>query len=172
MGSRFARELLWLVLITALLAACGQKAPATAPPRQASNSASSVGLTTGEIDPCALLTKEDVTEVLGKQLRDVKLEPLPRPNCNYPVEPGEGKINIFVFTEASAAASYEYTKTKRDENAQPVAGVGTDAYWSPNMAALMVLKGKTSFSLAFSNIEGGTVDAAKALALKVANRLP
>ncbi len=82
MGPRFVRELLGLVLITALLAACGQNAPATAPPRQAPTSASSAGVTTGEMDPCSLLTKEDVTAVLGKQVLDVKLDTAPRPNCN------------------------------------------------------------------------------------------
>jgi hypothetical protein len=126
--------------------------------------------TVSSIDPCSLLTIEEVGTVLDQQVSGAKVRPSPRPNCHYSV--GEGSVNVFVFTDATAAGGFQAGKTMQDAHTEAVSELGDDAYWSPDIKTLNVLKGKTYFTIQFYGVSSGSKETMKTLAQKAAARLP
>ena len=123
------------------------------------------------LDPCAYLTKEEITQEIGQTVVDAIPSDTPRPNCRYLTEPDAsgyvGKIVVYVFTDPSASGGFEIGKTEQDENTQPIIGVGDDAYWSPTLTNLNVLYRNIYFTVQFLGTNDQTVDTAKELALKI-----
>lgn len=126
--------------------------------------------TVSSIDPCALLTKEEVGTVLGQEVSEAKVRTSPRPNCQYSI--GEGSVTVFVFTDTSAAGGFQAGKTMQDAHTEVVSGVGNEAYWSPDIKTLNVLKGNIYFTIQFYGVSSGSKETMKALAQKAATRLP
>ena len=125
---------------------------------------------TGSIDPCSLLAKEEIAVALGEQVTEAKLQSFPRPNCKYTV--GQGSLTVFVFNDPSAKGGFESGKTAQDPNTQAVGAIGDQAYWSPSIKTLNVLKGNIYFTVQFFGIKSGSLETAKVLAQKAAARLP
>ena len=126
--------------------------------------------TISSIDPCSLITKEEVGTVLGQEVSEAKVRSSPRPNCQYSV--GEGSVTVFVFTDATAAGGFQAGKTMQDAHTEVVSGIGDEAYWSPDIKTLNVLKGNIYFTVQFYGVSSGSKETMKALAQKAASRLP
>ena len=151
-----------LVTLAISLTKCSEgRSPTTA--RNATGS-------TRSIDPCSLLPKEEIAVALGEQVTEAKLQSSPRPNCKYTV--GEGSLTVFVFNDPSAKGGFGAGKTLQDPHTEAVGGVGDQAYWSPSIKTLNVLKGKIYFTVQFFGIKSGSLETAKVLAQKAAARLP
>ena len=122
-------------------------------------------------DPCAYLSVDEITQVIGETIVEAVPRDTPRPNCKYQTKPDASgyaaSIVVYVFTGPSAAGGFEIGKTAQDENTQPVTGVGDDAYWSPSIKTLNVLYKNIYFTVQFLDTKNQTVDIAKELALKV-----
>jgi len=126
--------------------------------------------TINSIDPCSLLTKEEVGTVLGQEVGEAEVRSSPRPNCQYSV--GEGSVTVFVFTDTTAAGGFQAGKTMQDAHTEVVPAVGNEAYWSPDIKTLNVLKGNIYFTVQFYRISSGSKETMKTLAQKAATRLP
>ena len=126
--------------------------------------------TVSSIDPCSLLTKEEIGSVLGQEVSEAKVRSSPRPNCQYSV--GDGSVTVFVFTDATAAGGFQAGKTMQDAHTEVVSGVGNEAYWSPDIKTLNVLKGNIYFTVQFYGVSSGSKETMKALAQKASTRLP
>jgi hypothetical protein len=122
------------------------------------------------LDPCSLLTKEEVARVLDQQVSEAKVRSTPRPNCEYSV--GEGSVTVFVFTDPTAAGGFQAGKTMQDAHTEAISEVGGQAYWSPDIKTLNVLKGDIYFTVQFYGVPSGSKETMKALAQKAAARLP
>lgn len=120
----------------------------------------------GKGDSCSLLTKEEVSEIVGSHVKEVKAVAMPRPNCQYVLE--KGSVVVFLFPDAKI--DFESGKKYQDKT-QPVSGVGDDAYWSPNVRVINVLRKNTYFTVQFLGFKSGSLDTAKALALKAVTRV-
>ena len=126
--------------------------------------------TVSSIDPCSLLTKEEVGTVLAQEVSEAKVRSSPRPNCQYSV--GEGSVTVFVFTDATAAGGFQAGKTMQDAHTEVVSDVGDEAYWSPDIKTLNVLKGNIYFTVQFYGVSSGSKETMKAVAQKASTRLP
>jgi hypothetical protein len=122
------------------------------------------------LDPCSLLTKEEVASVLGQQVSEAKVRSTPRPNCEYSV--GEGSVTVFVFTDPTAAGGFQAGKTMQDARTEAILEVGDQAYWSPDIKTLNILKRDIYFTVQFYGVPSGSKETMKALAQKAAARLP
>ena len=122
------------------------------------------------IDPCSLLTKQEVGTVLGQEVSEAEVRTFPRPNCQYSV--GEGSVTVFVFTDTTAAGGFQAGKTMQDAHTEVVSEVGTEAYWSPDIKTLNVLKENIYFTIQFYGVSSGSKETMKTLAQKAATRLP
>jgi hypothetical protein len=124
----------------------------------------------GKTDSCSLLTKEEVAEIMQNTVREVFLKETPRPNCNYVFE--KGQVVVFLFTDAGARSSFETGRKMQDTGTQTVAGIGDDAYWSPNIKVLNVLKKQAYFTVQFIPSKDASLEKAKRLAVRAVTRLP
>ncbi len=161
--------------VLCLLAACGGDTeressgdPGFAPQTQGSSDAP-------EIDPCTLVTGDEAGSVLGASVaegqRPSEANIPPRlVTCRYVAQRGEGMAVLTVMVRSSTNADEATTGfgMARDqyEGAQPVDGVGDEAFWLGNQ--LNVLEGPEYL------IIGGDVELAQAkvLARQALQRLP
>ena len=60
----------------------------------------------------------------------------------------------------------------QDAHTETVSDVGDEAYWSPDIKTLNVLKGHIYFTVQYYGIHSGSKETMKALAQKAASRLP
>jgi hypothetical protein len=152
-----------LFLIATYLGACSGQSPSSV---QTNQSAKSGSVT----DPCGVITREDVAAVLGQQVGAAQFRESPRPNCHYSV--GEGSVSVFAFNDPSAAGAFRAGKTMQDAHTETVADVGDEAYWSPDIKTLNVLKGSVYFTVQYYGVPSGSKETMKALAQKAVVRLP
>ena len=155
-------KILLLTTLAICFVACSER------PSPPTNSKSAE--TVSSIDPCSLLTKEEVGTVLGQEVSEVKVRSAPKPNCQYSV--GDGAVTVFVFTDPSAAGGFQTGKTMQDVHTEAVTGLGNEAYWTPDIKTLNVLKGNVYFTVQFYGVSSGSKETMKALAQKAATRLP
>ena len=128
----------------------------------------------GEIDPCALVTKEEAEAIIGESLGD-PLETITEllASCLYST-PDFDSVNVDVLIyddEDQAEGGFELAL---DINDYPeVEGIGDRAYDSRPIGDITVLKGKYELSVDVS-VEGGEADfeTAKDVAAKAVDRLP
>ena len=155
------------ILATAAVfaAACGKNAS----PGEQTGAAGKVAEKVSAVNPCALLTPVEIREVLGQQVARMSHEGSPRPHCKYAV--GGGSVTVFVFEDPTAKGGFAVGKRAQDAHTEPVAGVGDDAYWSPDIKTLNVLRGGTYFTVQFYGVSSGSAETMKALARKAAARL-
>jgi hypothetical protein len=94
----------------------------------------------------------------------------PRPNCRYVV--GDGTVTVFVFTDSSAAGAFQTGKTMQDMQTESISDVGDQAYWSPSIKTLNVLKGNVYFTVQYYGVRSGSKETMKLLAQKAIARIP
>ena len=155
-------RILFLTTLAVCFLACSEK---SSPPTNTKPAE-----TVSSIDPCSLLTQEEVATVLGQEVSEAKVRSSPRPNCEYSV--GEGSVTVFVFTDPSAAGGFQTGKTMQDVHTEVVTGLGNEAYWSPEIKTLNVLKGNIYFTVQFFGVSSGSKETMKALGQQVVTRLP
>jgi hypothetical protein len=147
-----------VLLGASLLAACGQAAapngnpvPATAAPAAANNSQSS-----GPAD-CTLLTKDDVSKVLGEAVVDARDPSKKGIICVYQTKNLILEMNT-LHTFGGWGNSVEYMKQTRvnsvGEPALDVPGLGDEAFYHGSAAyrLLLVRKGETVYSIGVRNV--------------------
>jgi hypothetical protein len=156
-----------LMLITSVVfaAACGRNAPRGAQTGAAEKAAEKVSA----VNQCSLLTPLEIGEVLGQHVDAVEHRGSPRPHCRYSV--GGGSVTVFVFEDPTAKGGFMVGKKAQDAHTEPAAGVGDDAYWSPDIRTLNVLQGETYFTVQSYGVSSGSAETMKALARKAAARL-
>ena len=137
---------------------------------QSTNPGASETTSKDSIDPCSLLTREEIGATLGQQVTQANLRSSPRPNCNYTV--GDGSVTVFVFNDPSAAGAFHTGRRMQDLQTEPVTGVGDQAYWSPGIKTLNVVKGQVYFTVQFYAISSGSRETMISLARNAVTRLP
>ena len=179
-----------LLILTLVITASSCSRQSQAPPLQgdkgtAAGGASrpSAGSNGGEIDACALITKEEASEVLGAEVQSTpaKVESVGPPDrgaksysCRYKAARYDG-LSVTVVSPATAA-DFESARQQAGDP-HPVTGVGDQAFIvgsAKEVQNILVLKGHYYFGVYITTI-GNTTDRTeklKALAAKVASRLP
>lgn len=119
--------------------------------------------------PCGLASADEVSGVVGSKVVEVKPAGLPQPACAYVLKQGK----FYLYHIADGRSGFLAGRKYQDANARTVAGIGDDAYWSPSIRTLNVLRGNDYMMFQFigSRNENADFDAAKALAAKVLPRL-
>jgi hypothetical protein len=159
----------------ATAAATGTRAPATqASPRATQAATATPQASTGEIDPCALVTKAEAEAIVGESL-DEPLETITEllVSCLYST-PDFDSVNVDVLIYDSEDNAESGFQLALDINDYPeVDGIGDRAYDSRPIGEITVLKGKYELSVDVS-VEGGDADfeTAKDVAAKAVDRLP
>ena len=137
----------------------------------------------GDIDPCALVTKEEVETAVGASVLEPQREDFANLfTCSYndPDTPIVRTVSVNVIVaeqEDQARDSYEMFKDLAAD-AEAVAGIGDEAFWDSIVKGLdvrlEVLKGKYDISIKIDlSPDGGDALAiAKELAAKLLGRLP
>ena len=128
----------------------------------------------GEIDPCALVTKEEAEAIVGESLDEpvVTITEL-LASCLYSTPDFDSvSVDVLIYDrEDDAKSGFQLAI---DINDYPeVEGIGDQAYDSRPIGDITVLKGKYELSVDVS-VEGGDADfeTAKDVAAKAVDRLP
>jgi len=130
----------------------------------------------GNVDPCALVTKEEVETALGASVTEPEEEVIdPFASCyfNDPESPIFHTVTVSVVTledEDQARDAFELGR----ENFETVTGIGEDAYWAEEpFNSLEILQGRYDVSIDVAPTDGkDELAVAKELAAKVLSRLP
>jgi hypothetical protein len=175
--------LLLVALIIGLLVACGDSYTNQVISDNSTQTTASKTAPAGngpKVDPCNLISNEDLAAILGGPVTTRENTARgPFVMCNYNVS-----NNTFATKSFLVSVNIEYSSKsifKRevdtaakflDSKAEPMAGVGEDAY-NLGETFYYVLKNKVSFNLFFpyGDKEPGTAEKAKAIALKMVERL-
>ena len=80
-------------------------------------------------------------------------------------------LNVLVAANAADAKKALAIAKSNAADAQPVAGLGEEAYWDKYLRTLRIVRGRYQLDLVLDSDAGG-LDAAKALAAKALSRLP
>jgi len=149
------------------------QAPAGTPAAGATKTATAAAQASGDIDPCALVTKAEVEAIVGESLGEplvMNTELLV--SCLYSTSQLEG-VSVDVLTyedEDQAKSGFELAL---DINDYPeVEGIGDRAYDSRPIGDITVLKGKYELSIDVSASGQDEFEVAKELAAKAVDRLP
>jgi hypothetical protein len=127
----------------------------------------------GEIDACALVTKDEVEAALGKMVLDPKSQQFPSlATCDFndPATSYIKLVSVTVHTEpgASDARTLFEQFTANGSDQQAVTGVGDDASWDSGLTTLEILQDKYEITVAMAPAEGtDQLTAAKTIAAKV-----
>ena len=131
----------------------------------------------GDIDPCALVTKEEVETAIGVSVTEPVREDVANLfTCSYKdLETSIYEVvgvSVFVAErEDDARDLYEMAKNNAAD-AETVAGIGDEASWDSILNGLEVLKGKYNIRIDVSPDGWDTLAIAKELAAKALGRLP
>lgn len=166
-----APQALLVLVLAALLAACGSSAKA----QTAKGGGSGAGGGADPIDACALVTKAEAEALLGVPVGEPYPKTVPgvATTCNYLASGDRDSRNVFVWAspqKSADAARKFFDNAKRDApslgtTAREQAGLGDGAFWINGQ--LWVLKGKVV--LAFT---ADTEAHTQQLAGQVLKRLP
>ena len=123
-------------------------------------------------DVCSLVTKEEVGEALGTTMSEA---PGGTSSCQYTSSAGSNQaLDVHVTWQGGAMALKLSTTVLKGVGGQgffqPVAGIGDEAYIAPMGTTLMFRKGDVLVNLQLHMV-GDNVEAAKAIAQKIAARL-
>jgi len=159
----------------ATAAATGTRtAAATSSPRATQAGTATPQASTGEIDPCALVTKAEAEAIVGESLDEpvVTITEL-LVGCLYST-PDFDSVNVDVLIYDDEDQAESGFQLAIDINDYPeVEGIGDRAYDSRPIGEITVLEGKYELSVGVS-VEGGDADfeTAKDVAAKAVDRLP
>jgi hypothetical protein len=172
------------LLGASLLAACGQAAapngnpvPATVAPAAADNTqASGANSNPSGPDACTLLTKDDVSQALGKPVDTATGSGLGGV-CTYVAK--NLKIDFTVAGHTGGIKAMNTTFSNLGNLALVVPGLGDQAFYNTNSAyVLFVLKGDAEYLFGMSDLTYQPLDPAfvqateKALAVQLLSHLP
>ena len=177
--------LLLAVCATLILAACGgddgdkPSASASVSPSQSASTASPISTpagTGGGDLPCILITKQEAEQALGEPLGEPQSGALAGTiSCGFQPSPDRGVL--ISITKGASKADFEANVKQGAEllhaQAQPVPGVGDEAFWLEPY--LIVLKSDVFFRISVWSPQISAPDQlerAKGLALKAAARIP
>jgi hypothetical protein len=145
---------------------------------------SKVGTTTAsaksaKIDPCALVTKEEATALLGVDVKVKSENHDPDLECTYESASGPQtylKIEAMTRDGAQWLSNIKRGTEQRQGKIEPVSGIGDQSFIntepnSPNNLELTVLKGDVLFGLKTLNVADAG-EKLKPLAQTAASRLP
>jgi hypothetical protein len=141
-------------------------------PHETTQSATSGGAVSVR-DVCSLVTKEEVGEALGTAITEATPG---TSSCQYTSSaPNYQALDVQVTWQGGASAlNLTQMALKRvqggQESYQAVAGIGDEAYIAPMGATLMFRKGDVLVNIQLHML-GNNVEAAKAIAQKIAARL-
>ena len=173
----FAKSL-WIILFVALLTGCKSSdnpaaspainAPASSPAAVAVSSPSPSSSTSSSVDPCALLTKEDLKTVQGEEMKEASRSDQPSPDyiatqCYYSLPTAANSVVINLTMQKSGGKPVKelwegmFEKGEADkgeegeEQAKPekISGLGQESFWLASRVggALFVLKKNTIFRI-------------------------
>ena len=158
----------------ATAAATGTRAPAaTASPRATQAATATAQASTGEIDPCALVTKAEAEAIVGESLGEPAVTITKMlAGCLYST-PDFDSVNVDVLTYDSEDDAKSLFQLAIDINDYPeIEGIGDRAYDSRPIGDITVLKGKYELSVGVSTGGEDDFEVAKGLAAKAVDRLP
>ncbi len=171
----FAKSL-WIILFAALLTGCKSAdnpaasptttASASSPTAVAVSSPSPSSTTTPSVDPCALLTKEDLKTVQGEEMKEASRSDQPSPDyiatqCYYSLPTAANSVVINLTMQKPGGKSvkelwegmFEKGKAGEEEEDQAkpekISGLGQESFWLASRVggALFVLKKDTIFRI-------------------------
>lgn len=127
----------------------------------------------GKREPCAMLNGEEVSQALGQPVVSVEQHGLT--NCEYHFGPGGNQRFAIDYTWESGAMTFKLSHAAMKsvsgmETFTPVQGIGDEAYIEPMGSGLLMRKGDVMVNLDL-RVSGVSVDAAKTMAAKIADRL-
>lgn len=150
----------------------GEESPAPAGGEPAAPAAAAAPTTGGAPaagpDACALLTADEIKEVVGLAVTESGHGTVGAPNvCEYKLD-GPGQVLTTLYTSAGK-------ETFDNSPGEPLAGVGDQAKWVEAAGMLAVLRGETSFTVAVVMFDGTPaekkLEQVKTLAAKMLGRL-
>ena len=166
-----AAQALLVLMLAALLAACGSSAKA----QTATGGGSGAGGAAAPIDACALVTRAEAEALLGVPVGEPQPQTVPglATTCSYLASALRDSRSVFVWAspqKTADGARKVFDNAKRDApalgtTARDQAGLGDGAFWIHNQ--LWVLEGKVVLQLSADN-EANT----QKLAGQVLKRLP
>ncbi|MEV4511195.1 hypothetical protein AB0K00_19750 [Dactylosporangium sp. NPDC049525] len=127
-------------------------------------------------DPCRTLTREEVVQVLAIPVNPaLKVDSWP-PVCAFGLTPGFGPLapsdkpgvtEYFYILDDSAMSGREDFERGRSNPAvvESVAGIGDEAYWTPDKFELQVMSGRTHLTAKFSGAKPPADPKTKVIAL-------
>lgn len=127
----------------------------------------------GKRQPCAMLTSEEAGRALGQPVASV--EQIGTSNCEYHFGPGGNQRFAIDYTWDGGAMAFKLSHAAMKsvagmETFTPVQGIGDEAYIEPMGSGLLMRKGDVMVNLDL-RVSGVSVDAAKTMAAKIADRL-
>ena len=148
-------------------------AAATASPRATQAATATAQASTGEIDPCALVTKAEAEAIVGESLGEPAVTITKMlAGCLYST-PDFDSVNVDVLTYDSEDDAKSLFQLAIDINDYPeIEGIGDRAYDSRPIGDITVLKGKYELSVGVSTGGEDDFEVAKGLAAKAVDRLP
>lgn len=195
---------LWIILFAALLTGCKSSdnpastaattTPAASPLAVAASSPSPSSPASSSIDPCVLLTKEDLKTVQGEELKQASRSDQPNPDylstqCYYLLPTAANSVVINLTIQKPGGKSVEQLwegmfengeaekGEEGEEQAKPekISGLGQESFWLASRVggALFVLKKNTIFRISVGG--GGDIKTklskSRALAIKALARI-
>jgi zinc-ribbon domain len=127
----------------------------------------------GKRQPCAMLTSEEAGKALGQPVASV--EQIGTSNCEYHFGPGGNQRFAIDYTWDGGAMAFKLSHAAMKsvagmETFTPVQGIGDEAYIEPMGSGLLMRKGDVMVNMDL-RVSGVSVDAAKIMAAKIADRL-
>jgi hypothetical protein len=151
----------------------GPAATAAASPRATQAGTATPQASTGEIDPCTLVTKAEAEAIVGESLGEPAVTITKMlVGCLYST-PDFDSVNVDVLTYDSEDDAKSLFQLAIDINHYPeIEGIGDRAYDSRPIGDITVLKGKYELSVDVSTGGEDDFEVAKGLAAKAVDRLP
>ena len=138
-------------------AAAAPSGPGTAAPAGGTPATSAPGMAAGgaAADPCHLVTSPEVAAVLERPVARIqRRQGFLVSSCLFSDE-GGGR-QVIVQLDQGPAASETQFRMGRTAQDQPVAGVGDEAWFTPDTGLLDVRKGAARFQVGLLDLTGGT----------------
>ena len=175
-----SRKCLALVLAVTTLAACGGRedtppssAPGPSPSARARAVPMAVPSPAVSLDPCELLTRQEVEAALRKPVGEAVAQKMTRAaSCRWAAPSGldSANVSVIVYDSASAARA-AFDKAVKDHGYRSVPGLGEGAYSSP-MYEVTVLANKYELAVDVSLLADEPAPVARKLARQAVARLP
>jgi hypothetical protein len=158
-------SLFFVVLVAVLAAGCGSDE--TTSGTQAAAGSATISEAAKNLDPCSLLTKSEVEEVLGQPVNDPDRKGT---SCTYNTTDTAQFASISVVAQPGVMSDYEFLKNENQtDKAQAISGLGDAAMYTTETQLLVLKKDVVITINSFGKV---TQDNLKALAEDAVARVP